>query len=100
MAHTTHQNVGYIRRKLAKMLEKHIPNSIVFPEDLSAQAPAYLSPFWDCAVWFGIIKIDGIDRTISSWDTMTDCVKNGISIEIDGYNSHSYVEVYALPKKA
>lgn len=92
---------GRVREKLAELLaEKGL---IVSPYDLWTQEGAYRSRYWDLARW-GSSEArwkDGKDPDgkpyhltvrLSSWSTMSDCVKYGIEIgEDDGWR-HVAVE--------
>ena len=85
MATTRPDTVGKIRYLLAELLEAVIPTVTFLPEDLNSQIPIYANPIWDCCSWYGTgkDKETGLGVRVSSWDTMTKCVRNGIEVTQD-----------------
>lgn len=86
MATTKSNKVGKIRIKLALLLEDAIPTVQFEPWDLRSQIPVYASALWDCCSWSGDGKDDktGLTVHVASWDTMTECVRDGIAVTQNG----------------
>jgi hypothetical protein len=80
MATTRRDRVGRVRERLAALISE-ATGCTVRPEDLSSQIPHYASPKWDCCSWDGEgTNSLGLPVHYSSWDTMTECVRNGIDV--------------------
>lgn len=88
MATTNTNRVGVIRIKLAALLEAE--GFTVYPEDLNSQVPVYANPKWDCCSWYGRGKKGEADVSFASWDTMRECVRDGIFVWKDSGIGHSY----------
>lgn len=79
------RRIGKIREKLCELLQA-AGLSITGPECLWIQEGAYRSIHWDLArwgaKWEAPIEEGGkpINHSIYSWDTMTECVKNGFTM--------------------
>lgn len=58
-------------------------------------SPERKSRFNDVHAWSGTIYKDGEPVEIFSWDTMTLCAKNGITINRETLNDGYGLEVYA-----
>lgn len=71
---------GRIRTKLAQMLEEWLAArgiyEVVDPRDIWQQPPCDRGPKCDYATWGWSSGQGGTE--ISSWNTMTECVKRGI----------------------
>lgn len=69
---------GRVRKKLATLLASY--GFVVAPDDLLTQRGDYRKRRWDLAIWLSNRAKRG-DRVvdIASWDTMTECVRFGIS---------------------
>lgn len=87
MRRKNQNNPGRIRQKLSELLAKH--GIECSPYDLWTQEGAYRSWKWDLARW-GAHNCRWLDQTktqssfsIYSWDTMTNCIKKGISFDPD-----------------
>lgn len=78
--HRSKFSVGRTRCRLAKLLTEVI-GSPIDPEDLDAAQGYYRQQRSGQAAWSGIIVVDGIKRTICSWDSMTECVRNGFTVQ-------------------
>lgn len=98
MATTSPNRVGRVRERLAALLEEAIPTATFDPADLDSQIPIYANPKWDCCSWYG----DGKDREtglgvhVSSWNTMTECVRRGITVSQDPHHPSRFAwDVYA-----
>lgn len=90
MATTKSNKIGRIRIKLAEMLNELFPEWHFEPEDLWSQTPIYATKQFDCCRWGanGAIKDKPhLGVSISSWNTMTECVKSGISYTDKDYLS-------------
>ncbi len=83
MATTKNNQIGRIRTKLATLLKSTIPGLEIDPIDINSQVPMYASAIFDCCSWYAVGKRNGMDVNISSWNTMTECVRRGISIVVD-----------------
>lgn len=69
----------------------------VAPEDLMPQTGAWRTDHrLDVCRWESVAFVDGNGRRwmVQCWDTMSDCVRYGVTIERDGRNP-SYLEVSA-----
>lgn len=86
MKRRTQHTIGRTRIRLAARLSKaHTEREgIVFniaPEDLWVQQGAYRHLAWDLARWgCDVVPLRGRRFTISSWDTMSACLKHGFEI--------------------
>lgn len=79
------RNIGRIREKLADLLTKALTEREkreinVDPEDFWIQEGTYRHVTWDMARWG--VNNGRVPFVIHSWDTMSDCVKHGISVDI------------------
>lgn len=87
---------------MAALLCKEIPGFYIDPGDLWTQIPVYATPQWDCCSWGGWGYLNGspIKISVSCWDTMTACLKHGISVNVDvnGIRTYSDIEVSAKEK--
>lgn len=92
MSYTTH-NPGRIREKLAEMLSEQIGRP-VHAVDIWRQSPRHIR-FYGAAVW-GADTYTG-KSSICSWDTMTDCVRHGFSVEEGGRNAFADYEIHVTP---
>lgn len=99
--------VGRTRIKLAKMLQEEIAKLYpgeevtVDPEELTPQ-PNGGGQFADWTTWHGWFKAGRSRWSICSWDTMSEAVKNGFSLELNGGGSkraHATIEVHAKETK-
>lgn len=95
MVTTSPRRIGRTRKKLARMIQQAVPGSEVFPEDLDSQIPVYASAYFDGCSWSGMILVEGIRRTITSWDTMTKCVRNDFTLSVGGVNAYADYECHA-----
>lgn len=86
------RNPGRTRLRLCRLLLRH--GIIVEPEDLWTQEGGYRSRHWDLARWGSYHAWWKDGKTpdgnpwshefhISSWSTMTDCLKYGIGVGVD-----------------
>lgn len=78
---------GKTRTKLAIVLgtklreSENLPRLSIEPEDFWIQQGAYRHATWDLARWGVDIHCEGGKYLkVYSWDTMTDCVRYGITI--------------------
>ena len=79
VAITKPNKVGKIRIKLASLLEETIEGSSFDPAELNSNNPYYGSKYFDGCCWSGRGRDkSGMMIHVSSWCTMTRCVKNGI----------------------
>lgn len=76
------------RFKLAAMLsrimaeQEGIPISIDCDSDMWIQQGGYRHATWDLAAWgTNFVAAGGRHFTVYSWDTMTDCVRYGITVD-------------------
>lgn len=94
--------IGRTRIKLAAMLTKALGFEIK-PEDFWLQDPTHLRVTWDCAAWGADVKApdaDVIVHTICSFDSMTECVRNGFTFIYEkGINAYADYEIVAKPRK-
>jgi hypothetical protein len=82
---------GKIKVKLTEMLQAI--GVSVSPYDLWVQQGVYRSIQWDCARWGGHNATYNNQRLqLTSWDTMTSCVRYGITISC---RDPIYIEVYS-----
>jgi hypothetical protein len=83
---------------MAKLLERSVSGLVVNPADLWSQIPAYATAQWDCCSWGGDGYLCGVRVSLSSWNTMTECLRNGIdvSVDVNGRSTYSDIEVSAL----
>lgn len=85
--------IGNTRRKLAVLLNELLPDLIFLPEDLQAQPAAYLKMEAGHARWFTTArrKSGGVCN-VACWDTMTECVRMGITAN---KKDHSIIDISA-----
>lgn len=98
---------GRIKTKMAQRLSEELTKKEGFqitidPEDLWTQQGDYRKATWDLARWGALKKTvnpKGINLhfSIHSWDTMTECLKKGFTVEGPGHKDLPGVrEVVAL----
>ena len=95
MATTKKNKVGYIRKRLAKILEEALPGLHVDPAELYSQIPIYASPLWDCCSWYGWGYKNGLLISLACWQPMGECIKNGIQFSDD--STECDIEVIIKP---
>lgn len=98
--------IGRTRQRLAEMLTKEL-GARVAPDDFAPVTGYWRSsPYADCMRWDGFVTIEGVPRSIGSWDTMKDCVRHGFTISREtpghGPRLEANIMVYANapPRKA
>lgn len=81
--------------KMASMLTEKL-GIFVRVSDLWFQSPHWIR-YGGCAVWGGISE----HRTYCSWDTMTECIRRGFTVEdcTNERNSYADYEIYVIPKE-
>jgi hypothetical protein len=86
---------GRVREKLAEMLTKAL-GTPVHAVDIWRQSPRHIR-FYGAAVW-GADTYQG-KRSICSWDTMSDCVRRGFTVEDCSKDRHSFAdyEIHVIP---
>ena len=89
------ETIGAIRWKLFDMLrEAGVP--IVSVDQFWMQEGFYRGKYCDLARWGAGFKVGSDFWRVYSWNTMTECVRNGFTVQ---YHAASEVEVYANPPK-
>ncbi len=88
-------NSSTVGRTKIRLLKKLTDSGLPIPdaECLWVQLGGYRSRHWDLARW-GADWVDGSGQhwSITSWDTMTQCVKRGVTWKRD---TIGYIEVFA-----
>jgi len=95
--------IGKTRIKLAAMLTEQLGFAVA-PTDFWLQDPTHLRAQWDCAAWGADVKFtdaDFVAHTICSFDSMTECVRNGFTVIHDerGISSYADYEIVSNPRK-
>lgn len=84
---------GKTRRRLSALLNELLPDLIFFPEELHSQPAAYLKKEAGHARWFTTVAVKtGGVCNVACWDTMVECVRNGITAHRRG---PSEIDIYA-----
>lgn len=74
-----------ISERLAELLNDALkPDRPISASELWTQKGDYRKVTWDLARWGTTVRVNGADRSVCSWDTMTECVRQGISITTKG----------------
>jgi len=72
-------------QRLIELLEAEgLSDIVVYPN----RGPRHYS---DILCWHGYANVNGVRRTIGSWDRITECVRNGIVCDL-----HADEEVYVM----
>lgn len=80
--------------RLAELLNDALkPDRPLSGSDLWRQRGDYRKARWDLACWGAYPRVNGLPRTLCSFDTMTACVRRGIEISEDG--GYAIYEVFA-----
>ena len=70
-----------ISERLAELLNDALkPDQPISASDLWTQKGDYRKARWDLARWGTKIRVGGFSRSVCSWATMTECVRNGIEV--------------------
>lgn len=87
-----------ISERLAEMLTAALqPDRALVASDFWIQQGAYRHKTWDLARWGAWVRVKGATRSVCSWDTMTACVRKGISVSNEGHYSEYEVSVAVAP---
>lgn len=72
-----------ISERLAELLNDALkPERPISASDFWMQHGDYRKARWDLARWGATVRVNGGDRSVCSWDTMTECVRKGISVTV------------------
>lgn len=86
MAITRPDRVGRVREKLADLLNDYFKNHTFSGCDLDSNNPYYSSIYFDGCSWDGTSsgRDERLHMHVFSWSTMSECIKNGISVTMEG----------------
>lgn len=84
-----------VSERLAELLNDALkPDRPISASDLWMQKGDYRKATWDLARWGTYIRVNGHPRTVCSFDTMTQCVRQGITVSTgdSGKPGHAYAD--------
>lgn len=78
------KSAGKVRTKLAKLLTEALGFPVKADDIVAATGHWRTSKYADVLRWEGFVtNANGSRRSIGSWNTMTECVRNGVEIQED-----------------
>ncbi len=88
-----------ISERLAELLNDALkPDRPISASDLWMQHGDYRKARWDLTRWGATVRVNGADRSVCSWDTMTECVRKGFNVTVSncrmGDKSYANFEIH------